>query len=472
MSGIVFASSSPTPWTVAPRLINFAINGDSKPANGFANVKTVSTNTTQVQQRSYSGFLSMMLGTNYNAPWQYAVGGTTLETDLTFVTDPNAPGGTSGGPFLGVAMNGLSPPADLILVDSGTNNSTDSLGTLESKSTDLITATQACSGLPSTHVWDMAIPPVGLNGSVQFDNTKRLALNAYKAGTLDPSFGDRVRTVNIDSIVQDPANPGCLLPAYTIDGIHLNATGGIAVAQYISSGAGPVLPAPVIYPYALNAASDPTNLLSWLGSSSIGAPLNRWAMLGTGGTSSNLQAGSTIPTGWSITAATDWTVTGTGYSAKPAASLTSLGAINRMALTIPVGTLSASTGFSDSSITISAGTITSTLNLINIGDVVRAGMLLELISCPNIVSIRYRCVYSAGGISYTRQIIGNDDDTYILPPNLSIPWMQPDFTALASPVSVTTFQIIIQWRTGSATSGQIRLSSPFMRKINYLTQWP
>ncbi|WP_260706593.1 SGNH/GDSL hydrolase family protein [Edaphobacter flagellatus] len=462
----VVAESS---WRLA-RLVNVSSLGDSLSAMG--NTDTLGTGTVGYPHsrtrltRGYLSWVELNLGWNYRSIHNYALGGSTLQQQLDFISNPNdiTAATQAWGP-----MNTLSPPPDLVFAEGGgANLGGNTVAQIETAKQATIDALQALS--PDTHVLSLAIWPLG-NSAVIYDGDRK-TVNAWMASSYSSG---QVRNLDSDSLLEDPANPDHILPAYTSDGVHTTAIGAKAEGDFVVSQLAGLnlLPAPIIYPETLDAADDPSNLLRDFGSDN--SQLQK-----LGGTITNLAnfaPGSVSPSGWMATANAEWQ---TSAGSLPTMSTLAEGNnLNAVSVTIPNGIAPSTTantviGLGTTGTGISAARA-SGKGVVG-GSSFRAGVRIDGIQIQNLIYIYLLIRYQIDGVKYsvTSGFPYASGSADVLPSDFSADVLSPEFSfpPSTSTAVISGMTVYLGFVPGTPVGGTVRISRPYIRPYTYIPSWP
>ncbi len=455
------------PWKLQ-RLVNVAALGDSLSAMG--NMDTLREGSIGFPQkrgrytRGYLSWVELGLGWNYKSILDYAHGGSSLAQQLEYVSNPKADSVAqpSWGP-----MNALNPPPDLVFALGGGNGVGLPDAQLEFDKQATIDALKALSS--DIRIVSLAIWPLG-DKRAKYDSSRK-AVNEWMAKTYSSG---RVRNVNSDPILGDPANPG-ILPQLTFDNVHTSALGAKTEADFIVSKLAGFnfLPAPIIYPEALDADDDPTNLLRDFGSDN--SQLQK--LDGSSPNPENFAVGSFTPAGWRATANPEWQ---TSSGALPSVLTEADGSnLKKAVFTVPNGASPLTAASAQILFQTSKGLSTgraSTKGFVA-GRSYRAGVKIEGINVKNLIYINLLIQYKIDKKKYTVNA-GYPYGTAaadVLPSDFSINMLSPEFSLPALDASVqelSGFTVILGFVPGAPAGGTVKISRPYIRQHVFIPSWP
>lgn len=470
-------------FAITNRLVEMWVTGDSISANGIHYDLNSATPTNQQNLEGYLPWMSSALGWNYTAPKSFAVGGTGLAAELGYVTAPCTGCDNYGDVTFGVglAMNAITPVPDLVIQQGGINDCTSGLSSMETGTTNMVAALLGLSA--GTHVLDLQLLPY--HGCDQ--TTLRGPLNAWKAANLPTS---RVATVNNDAAVQDAVIVGALDPQWAKEAgttgnpvcdnagngncLHLNAPGGILVAQSIISqmASNNSLPAPTLVPFALDATTDTggtsglINYMRYAGSASTASPSDAQTMKCTTGCTTGCTTVSgnmtgTSPLKWTISSSASFGVTS---SVQGLGTNTCLTRITYNAVSNP--------GFS-TTVTVQSSV---TPNALVAGNWYRSGIHVKVPASAHISGMKIVWRYIDDGVTSLRTFGAGSDNLYDETGSFNGYILTPEWKATNCTSSCTVQSTItLQARTGTTPTGNVEFSLPFTRRYNStdnLASWP
>lgn len=477
------APNSSTPFTLS-RIVNVAGGGTSLTALGhswtavnISGVSNVYANTRYA--RGYTCALMLYLGWNYTPVRTYAVSGYTLSLDLGIYNGSR----TTDAPVLrygAIGSDGWNP--DIFLFEGGSNDISGG-STFSQMQTDAAAAQNYVLGLaqkPRMPLLDI-IP----RNSFSNDAVAQATRTQYNSWSNTRNVADDyVLPYDVSYIFEDPSNPGHMLANVSDDGVHPNTWSGFLFAKkaFDSMSAKGWLPAPIVFPYAKDAASDPTNLLQHAVSDNSANQL----FSNTAGAAVNLAAGSVVPSGYTLSADTSWT---TSAGAQPSSALVlDDGATLRkkLVITIPNGNApgSVAADVGKTWLTLTSSTIISSARSqtfnggatpIVAGNTYRAGIKLK-ISCPNIFisGLTFRWVVDGtivNQIAYASSGFSNAGEVF---PQGVYDLLTEAFTvpAFLSSIQLSSLILTLASVPGSATGGTIEISAPYIRPYTFLAAAP
>ncbi|ACB97438.1 SGNH/GDSL hydrolase family protein [Beijerinckia indica] len=454
-------AAAETHWSLA-RIVNVAAGGTSLSTNTFAQTST-GTYSDTYWTRIYLTPLSNLLGWNYASPRSWAIGGNTLAQVLTNYTSSSAtPSDRRWGPL-------IKWHPDIFFSEGASNDLGRPLESMKADAEAVQAALLSISPTPPRILNENIWPRTHLSHPAT-TYPARLNFNAWHSS--QSHANKYLKSIDFDELLQDPQNPGTFNPAYTFDGVHPNVSGSLRVADYIFSQLRHIdmLPAPVVFPFTLDAAADPTNLLQ-----NAATPNSAKQLFGgADGVATNFTG--KVPTGWIATANASWN--GSAGSL-PAITTEPDGAYRKkVVITVPNGSAPSSNAATWLNLSTS-GTIIPTASAassgISPGNSYRAGITIELANGKNIVPVGFFMTFKIDGVTTiettfaTAAYTKNDtmpDGTYNL---LSPVFTVPDHF---STIELSSLKICFGSVSGAAAGGTIKISKPYIRQFKYLASWP